>query len=97
MVILSTPSDIQTLVPSRWVNLCWTDQDRAEWNDHFLAIGASGDFAGTFSQVNLDEFFAEMTQSYFEVNNEIGGREAIGASSSSLLASLVDFYGEIGE
>ena len=37
------------------------------------------------------EFFAELSQSFFEVNNEIGGREELGANDEEgILADMFD-------
>jgi hypothetical protein len=76
------------------MNLCWSEADRKLWTDLYIASKDSVIFANTFSQVNIDEFFAEVSQSYFEVNNEIGGRSSLDLSNHDLLMALQEFYGE---
>ena len=76
------------------MNLCWSKSDRKLWTDLYNLSKDSEIFSNTFSQVNLDEFFAEVSQSYFEVNNEIGGRSSLDLSNHDLLTALQEFYGK---
>ena len=74
-------------------NLGFDDATRDEWRDLFDRAREAGLWPGTFA-MSVDEgreFFAELSQSFFEVNNEIGGREELGANDEEgILADMFD-------
>ena len=49
-------------------------------------------FVGSFAMVRLDEFWAELSQSFFNVNNEIGGPDDIGSQLPEALEFLRAIY-----
>ena len=81
-------------------NLGFDDETRTKWRDLFDRARAAGLWPGTFAMA-VDggrEFFAELSQSFFGVNNEIGGPEALhGEGQTGIRAeisgALEDVYG----
>ena len=60
-------------------NIGFDEETQAEWLALFNAAREANLFPGTFS-MSVEggrEFFAEMSQSFFDVNNEIGGPDAL--------------------
>ena len=55
------------------MNLGFTSEKRGNWSTIYDKAVADRTFPGTFSMTHRDEYFAELSQSYFSVNNEIGG------------------------
>jgi hypothetical protein len=83
-------------------NLGFDDETRAEWLNLFLRAREAGLWPNAFA-MKVDggrEFFAEMSQSYLGVNNEIGGWEDLyGEGTDGILAeifaALEDIYGPV--
>ena len=83
-------------------NLGFDDETRAEWLNLFLRAREAGLWPNAFA-MKVDggrEFFAEMSQSYLGVNNEIGGPEELydegaGGIRAEIFSALEDFYGPV--
>ena len=81
-------------------NLGFDDETRTKWRDLFDRARAAGLWPGTFAMA-VDggrEFFAELSQSFFGVNNEIGGPEALYSEDQTgiraeISGALEDVYG----
>ena len=81
-------------------NLGFDDETRTKWQDLFDRARAAGLWPGTFAMA-VDggrEFFAELSQSFFGVNNEIGGPEALHSEGQTSIraeisGALEDIYG----
>ena len=81
-------------------NLGFDDETRTKWRDLFDRARAAGLWPGTFAMA-VDggrEFFAELSQSFFGVNNEIGGPEAVYSEDQTgiraeISGALEDIYG----
>lgn len=74
------------------MNLGFTAEDLRRWTTIYQNAVASRKFAGTFAITHRDEYFAELSQSYFSVNNEIGGPSQILSEDPEAYASLRDIY-----
>ena len=74
------------------MNLAFTPSDHAVLASLYNSTKKSNLFPGAFAMVNRDEFWAELTQSYFNVNNEIGGREAVRIKAPGAFAFLEHIY-----
>ncbi len=85
-------------------NLGFDDETRTKWLDLFERARTAGLWPGTFAMA-VDggrEFFAELSQSFFGVNNEIGGPEALHSEGQTgiraeILGALEDIYGPLEE
>ncbi len=85
-------------------NLGFDDETRTKWLDLFERARTAGLWPGTFAMA-VDggrEFFAELSQSFFGVNNEIGGPEALYSEGQTgiraeILGALEDIYGPLEE
>ncbi len=53
------------------MNVGLTDVDRSRIQDRYEAAKSEGIWAGDFAMENADEFFAEMSQTYFCANPEV--------------------------
>ena len=81
-------------------NLGFDDETRTKWRDLFDRARAAGLWPGTFAMA-VDggrEFFAELSQSFFGVNNQIGGLEALYSEDQTgiraeISDALEDIYG----
>ena len=81
-------------------NLGFDDETRTKWWDLFDRARAVGLWPGTFAMA-VDggrEFFAELSQSFFGANNEIGGPEALESEDQTgiraeISGALEDIYG----
>ena len=81
-------------------NLGFDTATKRKWRDLFDRAREADLWPGTFAMA-VDggrELFAELTQSYFEVNNEIGGRREIGENAeegllAAIFEALQDVYG----
>ena len=81
-------------------NLGFDDETRTKWRDLFDRARTAGLWPGTFA-IAVDggrEFFAELSQSFFGVNNEIGGPEALYSEGQTgiraeIFGALEDIYG----
>lgn len=58
-------------------NLGFDPTMRAKWFEIYENAVQEGRFPGTFAMTHPDEYFAELSQSFFSVNNEIGGPAAV--------------------
>ena len=84
-------------------NLGFDGAAKGEWRELFNRAREAGLWPGTFAMA-VDggrEFFAELTQSFFEVNNELGGRDELGENVregllAEIYAALEDVYGSAG-
>jgi hypothetical protein len=84
-------------------NLGFDGETKSEWRQLFNRAREEGLWPGTFAMA-VDggrELFAELTQSFFEVNNELGGRDELGEHiDQGILAeiyeALEDVYGSAG-
>lgn len=74
------------------MNLGFTFADFEKINDLYKNAVKKGYFRGTFAMVRIDEFWAELTQSFFSVNNEIGGPEQILAQDYDSYNYLKQIY-----
>lgn len=74
------------------MNLGFTAADLGRWTQIYDAAVQNGTFPGTFAMVHQDEYFAELTQSYFSVNNEIGGPTAIQSADPDAFGFLEEVY-----
>lgn len=59
------------------MNLGFAPEDVLKINSLYRDALSKGRFHGSFAMTRVDEFWAELTQSFFSVNNEIGGPERI--------------------
>ena len=59
------------------MNLGFSDMERNRWHEIYQAAAKRNIFPGAFAMKNADEYWAELSQSYFSVNNEINGDERI--------------------
>lgn len=81
-------------------NLGFDGATRGEWRELFNRAREADLWPGTFAMAVDDgrELFAELTQSFFEVNNELGGRDELGENArdgilAEIYAALEDVYG----
>ena len=81
-------------------NLGFDGETESEWRQLFNRAREEGLWPGTFAMAvdGGSELFAELTQSFFEVNNELGGRDELGEHiDQGILAeiyeALEDVYG----
>ena len=49
-------------------------------------------FPGTFAMTNRDEYWAELSQSFFSVNNEIGGPSEVAEEDGEAFSFLEEVY-----
>lgn len=75
------------------MNLGFTATDRQNWAAIYARARQRNTFPGAFAMVNADEYWAELTQSYFGVNNEINGRAIIQARDPDAFLFLQGVYG----
>lgn len=75
------------------INLGFTEEEMREWMAIYEAAKVQNAFPGTFAMTNADEYFAELSQSYFEVNNEINGRREIRRGDPDAFRFLEQIYG----
>ena len=75
------------------MNLGFDDADHERWTQIFQNAVTANTFPGTFAMTNRDEYWAELTQSFFAVNNEIGGPLAISINDPPAYAFLEEVYG----
>ena len=84
-------------------NLGFDHNARREWRELFDRAREAGLWPGTFAMA-VDggrEFFAELSQSFFDVNNEIGGPEDLYTEGQTgiqaeIFSALEDVYGSAG-
>jgi hypothetical protein len=76
------------------MNLGFMDSQINEWIDIYEDARNKNIFLGAFALKNADEYFAELTQSYFGVNNEINGPLIIKQNDPRAYNFLQSIYGE---
>lgn len=76
------------------MNLGFTDDQREKWHAIYEAAKSRNLFPGTYATTNADEYWAELSQSYFGVNNEINTPETIKKADPAAYHVLVEVYGE---
>jgi hypothetical protein len=74
------------------MNLGFSSEDIRKINDLYVNARADGKFRGTFAMSRVDEFWAELSQSYFSVNNEIGGPDQILTNDPNSYKFLKQIY-----
>ena len=74
------------------MNLGFDPAMSAKWSEIYETAVQEGRFPGTFAITHPDEYFAELSQSFFSVNNEIGGRASVLEEDSAAYAFLQDIY-----
>jgi hypothetical protein len=77
------------------MNLGFTTDDLSRWRQFYEDAVQNGTFPGTFAMVHQDEYFAELSQSYFSVNNEIGGPSAVQSGDPAAFSFLKEVYGDV--
>ena len=77
------------------MNIGFTTDDLSRWTQIYEAALQSDTFPGTFAMVHQDEYFAELSQSYFSVNNEIGGPSAVQSGDPAAFSFLQEVYGDL--
>ncbi len=75
------------------MNLGFTQSDRDMWRVIFRAAAAKHLFPGAFAMTNPDEYWAELSQSYFSVNNEINGPGLVHDQDPAAASFLANIYG----
>ena len=75
------------------MNLGFSDEERRGWTQLYQAAKRRKAFPGAFAMTHEDEYWAELSQSYFGVNNEINGRETVGRGDPEALKFLAAVYG----
>ena len=78
------------------MNLCFSALNHARITTHYEEARQQNVFPGAFAMANVDEFWAEMSQSFFDVNNEIGGPKVIEEKLPAVYDFLKTVYGEGG-
>ena len=76
------------------MNLTFTQQDNTRWTQIYQTAKSGNVFPRAFALTNKDECFAELTQSYFGVNNEIGKADAIREKLPDAFTFLQEIYGK---
>lgn len=75
------------------MNLAFTRAERDRWLGIFHAASEKHLFPGAFAMTSADEYWAELSQSYFSVNNEINGPALVRAQDPAAAAFLAAVYG----
>ena len=75
------------------MNLGFTPDDRARWSELYQEAEALDFFPGTSARADQDEYFAELTQSYFDVNCDVGGPGAVETQHAGAFDFLRFLYG----
>jgi hypothetical protein len=74
------------------MNLGFAPDDLLKINALYKNALSKGLYPGTFAMSRVDEFWAELTQSFFSVNNEIGGPEQIAEIDNESYRFLEQIY-----
>ena len=74
------------------MNLGFTSGDWSRWSEIYEMARLKQTFPGTFAMTNADEYWAELSQSYFGVNNEIGGPSQVSARDPEAFTLLQEIY-----
>ncbi|MEO2036323.1 MAG: hypothetical protein ABGZ35_29975 [Planctomycetaceae bacterium] len=75
------------------MNLGFSVDEQRSWKAIYKAAKQNNLFPGAFAMTNADEYWAELSQSYFGVNNEINGPLAIRQHDSDAFRFLERIYG----
>jgi hypothetical protein len=75
------------------MNLGFAPDDVLKINSLYRDALSKGKFRGSFAMSRVDEFWAELTQSFFSVNNEIGGPEQIAEVDNDSYRFLERIFG----
>ena len=75
------------------MNLGFSPNDLLRIDRLYQEALSKGRFQGCFAMARVDEFWAELTQSFFSVNNEIGGPEQISEGDLDSYRFLELIYG----
>lgn len=75
------------------MNLGFSDDEKRQWVAIYNNAKQKNLFPGAFAMTNADEYWAELTQSYFGVNNEINGPMLIGQRDPEAFRFLEAVYG----
>jgi hypothetical protein len=75
------------------MNLGFSDEEHRRWKAIYEAAKQQDLFPGAFAMTSADEYWAELSQSYFGVNNEINGLLAIQRSDPDAFRFLEEIYG----
>ena len=75
------------------MNLGFSDSQRLEWTQIYDRAKQKNLFRGAFAMTNADEYWAELTQSFFSVNNEINGAETVRRTDPEAFKFLKTVYG----
>jgi hypothetical protein len=78
------------------MNLGFTDDERRQWLGIYDRAKQRKLFPGAFAMTNPDEYWAELSQSYFGVNNEINGPLIISQRDPEAFRFLEGVYGRHG-
>ena len=76
-------------------NLCFTEEDHAEWNGFYDAGLQKNIFPGEYLMSNEEEFFAVFSTAYFEVTDELGNqtnRNLVESDFPKIFEFLDDIY-----
>lgn len=75
------------------MNLGFSDDEKRQWAAIYDKAKQKDLFPGAFAMNNADEYWAELTQSYFGVNNEINGAMLVGQRDPEAFRFLKAVYG----
>ena len=78
------------------MNLGFSEEESKEWKSIYKDAKQKNTFAGAFAMTNADEYWAELSQSYFGVNNEINNPLLIRKPDPTAYRFLESIYGEQG-
>jgi len=75
------------------MNLGFTNEEKKKWLQIYESAKSRNLFPNAFAMANADEYWAELSQSYFGVNNEINGEELIEQTDPEADHFLKSIYG----
>ena len=76
------------------MNLGFDARDISRWSGIYQIALSNQTFPGAFAMSNQDEYWAELSQSYFDVNNEIGGPLQLSTRDPEAFTFIQEIYGE---
>jgi hypothetical protein len=77
------------------MNLGFNENELKQWRAIYAAAKSRQLFPGAFAMANADEYWAELSQSYFGVNNEINGRQLVAERDPEATRFLESIYGPL--
>jgi alpha-glucosidase len=77
------------------MNLGFTEEQRRKWKELYTRAKEKNLFTGTFAMTNADEYWAELSQSYFGVNNESNSPGTIRRADPDAFVFLESVYGPV--